>query len=753
MKLQMGAAAKQAAWRIGMKKRKTGRVMALVLAVSLFAACAAPKQENNGENTEQVQREETDARPSATPESTGEPEKTGNAVPLVMGERPSLIKAEKNEETGVTPSVAPYTVASDFSNVDNWDDFYMEEGAAAKLLQNGFVVYDSAGSEFFQIYEVNRYNQIPNFVTVDSMMHTYHLYFSHLLKNLEKSYLSDSLLQLSKEMLAASQEQYDALVGTEWENAARRNVAFFTVGAKLLDDNTAVADYVADTVAYELDNIKRADGIGVCEVTEINEDYSQYIPRGYYEGDEKLERYFRAMMWYGRVHFLQENIDMDRSALLMAKALAGDEESYALWESIYAVTAFFAGASDDLGVCEYVPLIVEAYGEVVAAKDLIANEAAFAAFHEKTAQLAPPKINSIPIADGADNVILGFRFMGQRFTIDAEIMQCLVHSSVEQRMLPDVLDVPAALGSDVALQLLTENGDTAYAGYLDNMNSLREAFAQDNPELWSASLYAGWLNTLRPLLTVKGEGYPMFMQSEEWLKKDLECFAGSFTELKHDTVLYAKQVMAEMGGGEDEEIVDFRGYVEPEPEVYARFACLADATREGLKTYGMLSTSDEANLSRLSELAAQLKVISDKELRDETLTDAEYRLIEEYGGNLEHFWYEALKEEGEYVFADEYPAAVVVDIATDPNGSVLEVATGNPSRIYVVVKVDGSLRVAVGSVYSFYQFPWPINDRLTDSKWRVMMGFEANEEGYYNQNKPVERPNWTDSYRCRTEWE
>ncbi len=629
----------------------------------------------------------------------------------------------------------------------------MEEGAAAKLLQNGFVVYDSAGSEFFQIYEVNRYNQIPNFVTVDSMMHTYHLYFSHLLKNLEKSYLSDSLLQLSKEMLAASQEQYDALVGTEWENAARRNVAFFTVGAKLLDDNTAVEDYVADTVAYELDNIKRADGIGVCEVTEINEDYSQYIPRGYYEGDEKLERYFRAMMWYGRVHFLQENIDMDRSALLMAKALAGDEESYALWESIYAVTAFFAGASDDLGVCEYVPLIVEAYGEVVATKDLIANEAAFAAFHEKTAQLAPPKINSIPIADGADNVILGFRFMGQRFTIDAEIMQCLVHSSVEQRMLPDVLDVPAALGSDVALQLLTENGDTAYAGYLDNMNSLREAFAQDNPELWSASLYAGWLNTLRPLLTVKGEGYPMFMQSEEWLKKDLECFAGSFTELKHDTVLYAKQVMAEMGGGEDEEIVDFRGYVEPEPEVYARFARLADATREGLKTYGMLSTSDEANLSRLSELAAQLKVISDKELRDETLTDAEYRLIEEYGGNLEHFWYEALKEEGEYVFADEYPAAVVVDIATDPNGSVLEVATGNPSRIYVVVKVDGSLRVAVGSVYSFYQFPWPINDRLTDSKWRVMMGFEANEEGYYNQNKPVERPNWTDSYRCRTEWE
>ena len=243
----------------------------------------------------------------------------------------------------------------------------------------------------------------------------------------------------------------------------------------------------------------------------------------------------------------------------------------------------------------------------------------------------------------------------------------------------------------------------------------------------------------------------MFMQSEEWLKKDLECFAGSFTELKHDTVLYAKQVMAEMGGGDDMEIIDFRGYVEPEPEVYARFADLADATRQGLKTYNMLTADDEENLKRLSEMAERLKEISNKVLLDETLTDEEYRFIEDYGGNLEHFWYESVKDSGDYVFPDEYPSALVVDIATDPNGSVLEVATGNPSQIYVVVKVDGKLRIATGSVYSFYQFTWP--DRLTDTKWRIMMGFQVNEEGYYNQDAPIERPDWTGSYRYKYDWE
>ena len=170
----------------------------------------------------------------------------------------------------------------------------------------------------------------------------------------------------------------------------------------------------------------------------------------------------------------------------------------------------------------------------------------------------------------------------------------------------------------------------------------------------------------------------------------MECFAGSFTELKHDTILYSKQVIAEMGGGYDEE-PDYRGYVEPEPVIYARFAGLTDMTAQGLEKYGMLDQDDQENLSRLSQIAKQLQVISQKELREENLTDEEYEFIECYGGYIEHFWYDAVKgEEGtEGISSEEYPAAVVVDIATDPSVVVLEAATGNPSLIYVGCRVDG----------------------------------------------------------------
>ena len=743
-----------------MKRRGKGVTVLLVSAMVLMTACAAPGQPTGGgEGNLSSQSEDTPVNISEEQDIEAM-ESLEVRDTFAVCPRPSLAgNVETGDENSVAPCVEPYTVMPDLSNVDNLWQFYLEDGMAEKLAQNGFVVSGSAGGEFFEIYEQNRYTLMPSFVTVDSLMHTYHLYFSHLLKNVEKEYLMDSLSQLSSRMLESSADQYWQLMDTEWENAARRNLAFFTVGTRLLDDDAVIEKEVEEIVRYELENISHADGIYTSQITGGYEDYTQYVPRGYYEGDRKLEQYFQAMMWYGRIHFSQESEDLDRSALLISMALAGDTESYSLWEGIYAVTSFFAGASDDLGVCEYMPVICQVYGEHAALEGLVENQEAFERFRQVTASLPVPQINSIPVRDGEENVIPGFRFLGQRFTIDAAIMQKLVYQNVgansvgDRRMLPDVLDVPAALGSETALDILTENGVLGYEGYAENMDWLREGLGREDTTLWTSSLYANWLNTLRPLLDDKGEGYPTFMQSEEWRKKDLECFAGSFTELKHDTILYSKQVIAEMGGDYGEP--DYRGYVEPEPVIYARFARLTDMTAQGLEKYGMLGEDDQENLSRLSQIAEQLRVISQKELQEENLTDEEYEFIECYGGYIEHFWYDAIKgEEGtEGISGKEFPAAVVVDIATDPNGVVLEAATGNPSVIYVVVKVDGKLKIAKGSVYDFYQFAWPTEDRLTDSKWRQMMGLQADEEGNYNYEKVIPKPEWTESYRFRYEWE
>ena len=735
-------------------KNKTRQIVALLVTAAMLTGCGAVQNQD-------VVSEQTKTQEETQTESVEEIQSKADTATeySVIGQRPRLISTTADSSENISPAADSYTLEKDLSNVDNLWQFYLDDKMTELLAKNGFVVREEAGREFFDLYERNRYNMIPNFVTVDSLMHTYHVYFAYLLKNIEKEYLADQVRQLGIKMLEDSKEQYVQLKGSEWESAVVRNVAFFTVGAKLLDDTVQIEDYVSDIVESELSRIETAQGIMISGITDDEEDYSQYKPRGYYEGDSDLEAYFKAMMWYGRMHFKQEKEDLDRSALLITKALDSDSEAYELWQSVYSVTSFFAGASDDNGVCEYAPLIRAAYGENAKVTDLIGNGDAFLDYRTNTAALPVPQTNSIPIEDGEENVIPGFRFMGQRFSIDAMVMQKLIYSNVqsnsagEKRMLPDVLDVPAALGSDVALNLLKENGVEDYPGYMENMEKLRGGINEADDSLWNASLYASWIQTLRPLLEKKGEGYPMFMQNEEWAKKNLECFAGSYTELKHDTVLYSKQVMAEMGGGMEEE-PDDRGYVEPEPVVYERFASLAEQTAQGLKKYQMLSDADEDNLVKLEELALRLQTISNKELQNETLTDEEYDLIRTYGGNIEHFWYDAMRAnaDSDTIFSEEYPAALVVDIATDPNGSVLEAATGDPSQIIVAVQVDGKIKLASGSVYTFYQFEQPLNDRLTDTQWRVMMGIEANDDMEYQKTTDIKQPAWTDSYRYHYEW-
>ena len=684
----------------------------------------------------------------------------------------------------VSPKVPAYSVSQNLGNVTNASDFTFSDTAKSLLVKNAFVVKPSYNNEFFPLYESNRYSYIPNFVTTDSMLHNYHLMFDFLLKQLEEQKLVAELKQLNASMLSESLNQYNNLKGTEWENAAKRNVGFFAVGSKLLNPSVSIPSIVANEVNQELALIEAHQGIAKSPVMNIGggedimidtpqgpqplealkEDYSQYIPRGHYDKTEQLKVYFKSMMWYGRLTFRLKNDDEIKSGILITLAL-NKESNQASWNKIYEPVNFFVGKSDDITYYQFKDLVKQVYGDNATPQTASADKNKFTSFVDATKTLEPPQINSMPIFQASiqadrEKEIKGFRFMGQRFTIDASIFQRLVYREVGDktkscqafkpeetgclsgaRCLPKGLDIPATMGSNEAKNILNGMGETKYACYPENMSKMNEYVLGLSTEIWTQNLYWGWLYQLRPLLDVKQSGYPTFMQNAAWLRKDLTTFLGSWSELKHDTILYAKQVYAELGGGGPEK-KDDRGYVEPNPYVYARLASLLKMTNEGLEIRGLLTPSMKDNLSKMEQLAMSLKTISEKELNNENLTDADYELIRSYGGQLEHFWLEINKDEPQYKeldqrnFLDQNPAAIIADVATDPNGQVLEEGTGKISEIYVVVPVDGKLRIAKGGVYSYYEFPWPMSDRLTDKKWREML----------KSGQAPELPSWTNAF-------
>ncbi len=71
----------------------------------------------------------------------------------------------------------------------------------------------------------------------------------------------------------------------------------------------------------------------------------------------------------------------------------------------------------------------------------------------------------------------------------------------------------------------------------------------------------------------------------------------------------------------------------------------------------------------------------------------------------------------------------------------------------VVVPVDGTLRIASGAVYDFYQFTQPMSERLTDEEWRVKIGQSVGEDGNYTRDERIEKPEWTKSYWDIKDWE
>ena len=652
-----------------------------------------------------------------------------------------------------------YALPVDLGKVQGLDLVTMTDAQRALLAQNGFAVQTPKPGqyqEFYQLYESQRYMDVPVFVTTDSIYHVYHLIFDKMLRDLETGYFIATLKSLTGTMLAATYRQYQSVKGTALEDPALRNVAYFGVAAQLLGLPDAVPAEAASLVSAELALINAATGPAVSPIWDrsdlpddqkLIEDYTQYIPRGHYTRSEDLKTYFKAMMWYGRLTFRMNDDFETRRALLLVQALRGGAAAdgtpaVTLWENIYDPTVFIVGKADDLGYHEYGALSDKVFG---ANPDpaRFADASLFAQFKQEALTLPPPQVNSmwVWIWQDQEQVTKGFRFMGQRFTLDAYVFGQVIWRKVgtldQPRSLPKGLDFFAAMGSQEATDLLKGMGESNYANYDTQLAKVTKQVAALGADSWTQNLYWSWLYSFQPLIAPKDASYPPFMQTQAWTRKDLQTALGSWTELKHDTILYAKQVMAEMGGGGDNPIP--HGYVEPNPEAYARLLALAQMTEDGLQSRNILSDLTKANLENLIEELTFLKTVSEKELAGQALSDDEYMHIMYWGGTLEQFTLAAAdRSDPSDRNLQDQKAALVADVATGPGDGglqVLEEGVGQPTRIFVVLP-DTPWRVAVGGVFTYYEFPLPAAQRLTDEAWQAAVAAGTNPP----------QPDWTKDF-------
>jgi hypothetical protein len=631
------------------------------------------------------------------------------------------------------------------------EKFNLSNDMIEKLETNGIIVvnhtringYNPQLTSFLNAYELYWQKDLPIFITTDTILNTFHLLFDTMLKDIEKESLASKTELMSKLLMKDGLVLYASLGGGLQKDISKEALIFFAVAAYLMDDSIVIPAAIQHDVKYYVDKIMKATEV-VQEYTYDGKafyaDYTQYKPRGHYAGDELLEKYFRCMMWYGRKS-LDMNLSNDvREAVLITKLIEDNTEAKQLWYDVYNITRYLVGASDSLSFNDIKRGVMNSIGaislEMLESDD---NVQQIIDEFQKPDYLTQRILSTVVMkspsqAFGQMDFPKIFQFMGQRYVPDSEVIQNVIYDRVplyegRRRGLANGLDVMTSLGSFRALEHLDDElTHFNYTEYLEYSYNLMDRMTD---EFWNETTYNGWLDSYSTLISNTENSSQPFMRTSAWADEKLNSVLGSWAELRHDTILYAKQPYSP---GVTCSTPD--AWVEPYPTFYRRIAELSNRTI----TILMENIPDSGVAQRLigvftkfESINYNLSTISEKELKNEVLALEEKNFLKSIfslkfigcGDKIKYGWLpELLEETG--VEDKKMDTRIIADVNTDSGSQVppmpprvLHVGVGYVETLIVLYKkADGNYAFAVGPVYSYYEFPLQGFNRLDDDEWK-----------------------------------
>ncbi|MET0412824.1 MAG: DUF3160 domain-containing protein [Polyangiaceae bacterium] len=653
----------------------------------------------------------------------------------------------------------------------------MNDAERARYAANGFVIlprvrYPSMPYGYLDVYAAD----LPVFVSADMVLEAVHRSFDGVLKWFEREVAIRRLRAMLDSMRARLRDGAHTLSSQAAEDAD----LYLTVAYSLLQQRFQLPATTTLDAARVEDILARVNaasgelGIPLFGTTRLV-DFSQFEVRGHYTDSEDLASYFRAMMWLGRMDFRLLETQDDGSRVFRRRQLEAalalrslmDGPALADWSAVDRAIGAFVGEHDYMIVPELDQLLADVGSSLATGIGGISDEVLAQAIVD--GQYGEQRILSqIVIKNPASPRQLpldaSFAFLGQRYTVDSHVFSNVVYDRVDRRVVPDPLDAAfAALANDAALPLLSPQlEEYPYAGALSGMRTLIDAQPE---EYWQSSMYTSWLAVLRTLspsasaARPSADGLPAVARSEAWSRRLLSTQLASWAELRHDTILYAKQSYT---SGSVCEFPD--AYVEPYPEFFfaiARYAergrtLVADLDRDSaIESAGFVSTYFE-NTARIATLLGEMAEAQRTGMphSPEQIAFINQAIRIEGGGSgppLHTGWYKDL-------YLDPSGALdldpTIADVHTDPGGdnpprqaSVLHVGTGYPRPIIVSVDTCVGPRAYAGVVSSYHEHLEPGLSRLDDEEWLQERLNDAQEVpwlapvlGGANTGEPVRYP-------------
>jgi hypothetical protein len=737
-------------------------------------------------------------------------------------------------------------------------DYRLNAPELAIFKQNGFVVSGPLGAgNFAQVFYNLFYSDLPVFISTDALLEAWHRTYDGMLEEIEETYLFNSVGTMLDGM-AAQVAAADAVVGNgalrdslrdaDWFLAVARSLLAGTNQppvASVLGQDARVAETLADINGQQLMQVD--DFMGFCRVV----DFSQFKIRGHYTHSERLGRYFQCVMWLGRIDVPVAGGPFDRCDARMASPrelgvavvfwhLLNQSGQFQTWADMEKITSIFVGWTDSMNFGQLNGLLA---GAGIRTLTDVPDLATLSQIQTNimNGALGVQNIRSdwfeSPLGGAATSDLpQTFTVFGQKFVPDSWAFSQTVYDSIlwaqngetnkVMRRVPGALDTAfAVLGNDQIVPELVEQMKGTFPDtnrphalqwrdglpYQHNLAAARAVMDQQTPDAWDSNIYMSWLAGLRELSAPTTDAkYPEAMRTRAWAMKTLNTQLASWTQLRHDTILYAKQSYTTGGG----QCLYPTGFVEPRVEFWNRLSRTAARTAElvaGLPCQGTYTyfgpppplidpvTGEEittgfpdtntvalqtilnrqvAHLQRFAGIAARLGNLAAKELAHECFTTNDQQFVGSLvvdvwspggfggcgGGGPPTYsgWYPKLFYRTMYwdvtsfdsLYGSAANDAIIADVHTDvpwsdigDPGSVLHEGIGSVNLLLIAVDNGPDRFICAGPVLSHYEIEvLGAPRRLSDNEWEDILIGTFPADVDPSQVEGLAPPVWTTGY-------
>ncbi|MFB6342996.1 DUF3160 domain-containing protein [Saccharicrinis sp. FJH62] len=640
------------------------------------------------------------------------------------------------------------------------------------LKKNHFVVterlsYSSVLEGLDQVY----HNDLPVFITTDVLLHALHNSYDNMLQDIEINYLEANLSKALKKM-------YDRFLADAPTYNADQKLKYTVCDAELyilmarvlLDSNLVIEPtYCAQA---DFDAIKKYVYNADYKPTPLftyhsrNIDFSQFKPRGHYTDGQ--ESYFRSMMWLSFINIFltrppedltMDSTDIKRMAMLSAMVndvlykSGADEEL----NEIDEIIKYFVGESDNLTPLEFKSVLAEL--NLSSVSDL-ADDANFKKLQDKLQsdemygqKILSDIIMTDPFSSEPAQLPISYKLFGQRFVIDSYVLHNVTYDRIIYnnrkvlRMMPNPLDVMFCLGNNNAIHLLGKDLDKyPYSSAADAMRYLFDAY---DDAYWSESLYNIWLKSIKDLSVAENNDYtPFFMKTVAWQHEKINSQLASWSQLRHDNILYAKQSYT---GGISCSYP--YGYIEPYPAFYLSLKQFASDAALFMNKDRFNSDKYENFWKGFAEVADNLLEISLKEVNGEAFSSEQIQFLQQAlrviqygvcgepptydGWMLKLFWNVVEASQEDFTVADVHTQPT--DELGNMVGKVLHTGVGRFNMgIFIAPAPANNYKPTLfcGPVMSYYKFITENFERRNDDEWTEMLW----------KSQAPDRPDWTNIY-------